>query len=61
MMTPTAMVFVIDDDESVRKSLERLLDAAHYRIEVFKSPLSFSRVQPIPDLHASLSTCRCLD
>jgi len=37
MMTPTAMVFVIDDDQSVRKSLERLLDAAHYRIELFKS------------------------
>jgi FixJ family two-component response regulator len=41
MMTPTAMVFVIDDDESVRKSLERLLDAAHYRIELFKSASEF--------------------
>ena len=41
MMTPTAMVFVIDDDESVRKSLERLLDAARYRIELFKSASEF--------------------
>ena len=37
MTTPTAMVFVIDDDESVRKSLNRLLDAAHYKTEVFQS------------------------
>ena len=37
MMTPTAMVFVIDDDEAVRKSLGRLLGAADYRIELFKS------------------------
>lgn len=29
------MVFVIDDDESVRKSLERMLDAAHYSVELF--------------------------
>lgn len=41
MMTPTAMVFVIDDDESVRKSLERLLAASHYRIELFKSASEF--------------------
>src|SRR5205809_3755622 len=41
MMTPTAMVFVIDDDEAVRKSLGRLLGAAHYRIELFKSASEF--------------------
>jgi FixJ family two-component response regulator len=41
MMTPTATVFVIDDDEAVRKSLGRLLDAAHYRIELFKSAFEF--------------------
>jgi FixJ family two-component response regulator len=41
MMTPTAMVFVIDDDESVRKSLERLLDAAHYKVELFTSASEF--------------------
>jgi FixJ family two-component response regulator len=41
MMTPTAMVFVIDDDESVRKSLDRLLAASHYTIELFKSASEF--------------------
>jgi len=41
MMTLDAMVFVIDDDESVRKSLERILDAAHYSVELFKSASEF--------------------
>ena len=41
MMTPTATVFVIDDDEAVRKSLGRLLGVAHYRIELFKSASEF--------------------
>jgi FixJ family two-component response regulator len=41
MMTPTATVFVIDDDEAVRKSLGRLLGAAHCRIELFKSASEF--------------------
>ena len=41
MTTSTAMVFVIDDDTSVRKSLARLLDAAHYKTEVFESASEF--------------------
>ena len=41
MTSPTAMAFVIDDDESVRKSLERMLDAAHYSVELFKSASEF--------------------
>jgi len=41
MTTPTAMVFVIDDDHSVRKSLRRLLDAAQYKTELFKSASEF--------------------
>jgi len=52
MISSTAMVFVIDDDESVRKSLKRLLDAAHYKTEVFKSASEFCHVQPIRDLRA---------
>jgi FixJ family two-component response regulator len=35
------MVFVIDDDQSMRKSLERLLDAARYKVELFKSASEF--------------------
>jgi FixJ family two-component response regulator len=50
MMTSTAMVFVIDDDASMRKSLERLLDAAHYKTELFKSASEFLKrsVHPGP-------------
>ena len=35
------MVFVIDDDASVRKSLMRLLDAASYKVELFTSASEF--------------------
>ncbi len=41
MMTSAAMVFVIDDDQSMRKSLKRLLDAAHYNTEVFEFASEF--------------------
>jgi FixJ family two-component response regulator len=41
MTTPTAVVFVIDDDQSIRKSLARLLDAADYRTELFNSASDF--------------------
>src|SRR3954462_12795822 len=37
----TASVFVIDDDESVRKSLHRLLRAEGYNAETFKSAAGF--------------------
>ena len=35
------MIFVIDDDQSVRKSLARLLDAANYKTELFSSASDF--------------------
>jgi FixJ family two-component response regulator len=41
MMAPTAIVFVIDDDASMRKSLKRLLDAACYKVELFTSASDF--------------------
>jgi len=41
MTTPTPIVFVIDDDKSVRKSLQRLLDACRYKTELFKSASEF--------------------
>ncbi len=40
-MNSTAMVFVIDDDQSMRKSLARLLDAADYKTELFTSAPEF--------------------
>jgi FixJ family two-component response regulator len=41
MMASTAIVFVIDDDASMRKSLKRLLDAACYKVELFTSASGF--------------------
>jgi FixJ family two-component response regulator len=39
-------VFVLDDDESVRRSLGRLLKSAGYRVESFGSPQEFLRRPP---------------
>jgi len=41
MISSTAMVFVIDDDASMRKSLKRLLGAAYYKVELFTSAPEF--------------------
>jgi len=41
MTAPTPVVFVIDDDESVRRGLKRLLRSANYESEVFKSASDF--------------------
>jgi Response regulator len=41
MIACDAMVFVIDDDESVRKSLKRLLGAADYQVDLFESAADF--------------------
>jgi FixJ family two-component response regulator len=41
MSSEKPMVFVIDDDESIRKSLERLLTGANYEVETFKSASEF--------------------
>ena len=41
MISSAPLVFVIDDDESVRKGLKRLLRSADYESEVFKSGSDF--------------------
>jgi len=41
MTEPTEMVFVVDDDDSVRKALMRLLAGAGYVVEVFASAREF--------------------
>jgi RNA polymerase sigma factor (sigma-70 family) len=39
--TPDGMVFVVDDDPSIRKALGRLLRSAHYAYESFPSAAAF--------------------
>jgi len=46
MITPTGIVFVIDDDAAVRKSLKRLLSSAGHQTEVFESADEFLTRSP---------------
>jgi len=48
MTAPSPFVFVIDDDESVRRGLKRLLRSANYESEVFKSASDFLARPPHP-------------
>jgi FixJ family two-component response regulator len=48
MTSQSPLVFVIDDDESVRKGLKRLLRSANYETEVFKSASDFLARPPHP-------------
>jgi FixJ family two-component response regulator len=48
MTAPSPFVFVIDDDESVRRGLKRLLRSANYENEVFKSASDFLARPPHP-------------
>lgn len=41
MMANAALVFIVDDDDSVRKSLSRVVTAAGYPVEVFASAQAF--------------------
>jgi FixJ family two-component response regulator len=41
MNTNAALVFIVDDDDSVRKSLSRVVTAAGYAVEVFASAHEF--------------------
>jgi FixJ family two-component response regulator len=41
MPTQPAIVFVVDDNASVREALESLLRSAGYRVEAFASPVEF--------------------
>ena len=55
MTTVRSMVYVVDDDASVRKSLARLLSATGYQVTVFASAREFrSREHPVADCPACL-------
>ena len=41
MMTDSTMIFLVDDDDSMRKSLSRLLQSAGYGVEAFASAREF--------------------
>ncbi len=58
MTGPSGMVFVIDDEESVRKSLKRLLGAAGYESETFKSAANFLAYPPHPEASCVITDVR---
>ena len=48
MTAPAPVVFVVDDDPSVRKSLTRLIASAGYAVETFASARDFMTRAPAP-------------
>lgn len=56
MPPPAAVVFVVDDDASVRKSLSRLISEAGYRVHAYASPQEFLAREP-----AAGPSCLVLD
>ena len=48
MPNPNSVVFVVDDDESLRRSLDRLLRISGYSVQSFSSAAAFLE-QPEPD------------
>jgi FixJ family two-component response regulator len=57
MSQATSVVFVVDDDPSVRESLALLIDSAGWRPETFASAQDFLSSKPVP----SAATCMVLD
>jgi RNA polymerase sigma factor (sigma-70 family) len=53
MPHPSSVVFVVDDDESLRRSLERLLRVSGYLVQTFSSAAAFLE-QPAPDCPSCL-------
>jgi RNA polymerase sigma factor (sigma-70 family) len=53
MSNPSSVVFVVDDDESLRRSLERLLRVSGYTVQSFPSAAAFLE-QPEPDCPSCL-------
>jgi FixJ family two-component response regulator len=59
MTEASAIVFVVDDDPSVRAAVGRLLRAAGFRVEAFASAEEFLR-RPLPDAPACVVLDLCI-
>jgi FixJ family two-component response regulator len=58
-MSAEPTVHVVDDDAAVCRSLERLLDAAGFRVVSYDLPLAFLEAARACRQAASCSTCAC--
>jgi FixJ family two-component response regulator len=54
MNEPIPMVFVVDDDDRVRRALTRLINSAGYRVEGLASASEFLALRPFADCPACL-------
>jgi FixJ family two-component response regulator len=45
-MNPKAMIYVVDDDPSIRRSLTRLLRASGYQVQTFSTAGEFLEIKP---------------
>ena len=51
----SAVIAVIDDDQSVLRSLEYLLESADYEVRLFTSPVSLLEGGSLPDIDCVIS------
>ena len=58
--TPSQVVFVIDDDASMRDALSRLLNAVGLTVQTFASPGSFSEEGYLMFRNVQFWTSGCL-
>jgi len=56
MTEPVPMVFVVDDDPSVRRAIKRLVESVGLRVELFGSVLEFRSTS-----HPDVASCLVLD
>ena len=58
-MQPDPIIYVIDDDDAVRQSLEFLLKTGGMQVNGFESAKAFLEVLPQIGTAASSPTCAC--
>jgi len=56
MTTPAALVFVVDDDPSVRRAIKRLVESVGLQVELFGSATEFMNSS-----HPDVASCLVLD
>src|ERR1700732_5471078 len=56
MTEPASIVFVVDDDPSVRRSIKRLVDSVGLHVELFGSATEFINIS-----HPDVASCLVLD
>src|SRR6266478_7064269 len=56
MSEPASIVYVVDDDPSIRRAIKRLVESVGLEVELFESPQEF-----LNSRHRDVSSCLVLD